>query len=227
MEEQRKLLLAIVVIDLFILNIISGYLLHQKLTTDNDRPEVMISDEIDLHPETEESAATSCSTECSRIVDEKLANFMIAQQSTDTDDRVEDEVKIQPTQAISQEKKRSVSYVPIPGSGNTLNNDWVTLQGTDFYLSKSDYAGLQEVYFEANMYLKNGNGKAYLRIFDVTHGVGADGSQIETSSQDSTFVSSGKVNLWDGYNHYVVQARSLTADTTYFESGRLKIIQEN
>ena len=94
-------------------------------------------------------------------------------------------------------------------------------------MSKGDYPGLTEVYFEANMKLVNGNGKGYLRLFDATHSVAVDGSTIETQSQTSVAVGSGKINLWDGYNHYQVQAKSLTADTTVFESGRLKIITKN
>ena len=128
--------------------------------------------------------------------------------------------------SISTKKSRRTYYVPIPGSGSTLVTDWTSLSGTDFYLSKNDFPGLLEVYFEANIKLMNGNGKAFFRIYDTTHFIGVGGSQIETTSQTSVFVSSGKVFLWEGYNHYIVQAKTLTADTAVYESGKLKIITE-
>jgi len=123
-------------------------------------------------------------------------------------------------------KQTSVTYIPIPGSGQTLSNQWVDLTGTEFYLAKQDFPGLKEIYFEANLKLFNGNGKAYLRLFDVTNGIEVWGSQIETSSQADTMVSSSQITLRPGNNLIRVQAKSLTADTTIFTSGRLKLIIE-
>lgn len=124
-------------------------------------------------------------------------------------------------------KIKYTSYLPIPGSGNTLSTDWIDISGTDFYLSTSDYPGLTGVYFEANIKLQNGNGAAYVRIYDVTNGRGVDMSTLSTSSQSSSFVTNGPVSLWAGYNHYRIQLKTLTADSAIFENGRLKIISEN
>ena len=78
-------------------------------------------------------------------------------------------------QTTPKTKTRSVVYIPIPGSGFTTNNTWSDLPGTDFYFNKSDYLGIIDVAFEANLRLFNGNGTAYVQIFDVTHGVGVQG----------------------------------------------------
>jgi hypothetical protein len=124
-------------------------------------------------------------------------------------------------------KTRSIQYIPIPGSGSTLENKWVDLAGTEFYFSTSDYPNLTEAYFEANMRLVNGNGFAYLRLFDITAGIEVWGSEISTNSQNFTSVSSGKLTIRKGNHLYRVQAKSLTADTTVFNSGKIKIILEN
>lgn len=120
--------------------------------------------------------------------------------------------------------KTSVSYIPIPGSGQTLNNQWTDLHGTEFYLNKNDFPGLKQAYFEANFKLFNGNGKAYLRLFDITNGIEIWGSQIETSSQLDTMISSSQITLRKDNSLIRVQAKSLTADTTIFNSGRLKLV---
>jgi len=124
-------------------------------------------------------------------------------------------------------KVRSVYYVSVPGNGSTLANDWVDLAGTDLYFDKADYPGLIEIYFEINSHLMNGNGAAYVRLFDVTHGIGVQGSEVQNSSQASSLVVSGQITFWAGKNLIRVQAKSLTADTAIFDSGRLRIVTEN
>jgi hypothetical protein len=136
---------------------------------------------------------------------------------------------IKPTEIkkVINPKTRRVSYVPIPGNGSTLNNSWTSFSGTDFYFNESDFPGLKEVYFESNMKLLNGNGLAFVRLFDVTNGVEIWGSEVQTSFQTDTLIVSGKLTIRNGNNLIRVQAKSLTADTTVFSAGRLKVITEN
>lgn len=156
-----------------------------------------------------------CGTDCQKYIDSKI---VIPTPTTLTKTVY---------QTAPKTKTRSVVYIPIPGSGFTTNNVWTDLSGTDFYFNKNDYPGLISVAFEANLRLFNGNGIAYVQIFDVTHGVGVQGSDVSTSSQISTAVISGSVSFWSGKNLYRIQAKSLTADTAMFDGGRLKITLEN
>ena len=121
-------------------------------------------------------------------------------------------------------KTKTTTYMPIPGSGSILSYDWVNLSGTEFYFNPADFPGLVEVRFEANMRLFNGNGLAFLRLFDTTNGIEIWYSQIQTGNQDSTVVVSDPLPFRSGNNLIVAQAKSLTADTTVFNSGRLKIV---
>ena len=124
-------------------------------------------------------------------------------------------------------KAKTISYVPITGNGSTLENNWVNLPGTEFYFNPDDYSNIKEAYFEANIKLLNGNGKAYLRLFDITAGIEVWGSEVETSSQSYTTIISGNLTFRSGNHLYRVQAKSLTADTTFFNSGRIKLTLEN
>lgn len=167
--------------------------------------------------------SNNCETSCQAYIDEKVSQILIKAAPTLAPVKIntsQNPIPVRP-------KVKSVSYLPIPGSGNTSNTIWTSLAGTDFYMSKNDYPGLTGVYFEANLKLTNGNGNAYFRVYDVTHSIGVAGSEISSNSQTSAFVTSGAIYQWEGNNHYVIQARSLTADTAVFESGRLKIISEN
>lgn len=127
----------------------------------------------------------------------------------------------------SKTKKRTVSYINIPGSGSILAYDWTDIPASEFYFDTSDYPGLVNIYFESNMKLLNGNGLAFVRLYDSNHGIGVQGSDIQTNSQSDTVVTSGQVTFLAGKNLIKVQVKSLTADTTVFNSGRLRITTEN
>lgn len=128
---------------------------------------------------------------------------------------------------VNKVKVRTVSYVTVPGSGLTALTDWQTLSGTDFYFDTADYPGLIQVTFEANMKLYNGSGRAYLRLFDTTHGIGVQGSDVNNNSNSDIIVESGKIYFWAGKNLIRVQAKSETVETAVFSSGRLRLVVEN
>ena len=224
---KSKTFSILVVLNLVLLNAFMGFSILKNIVespqAEYDRDKSEILSDLPINNQ------ISCSPNCLEYIDEKIASIIPSEEVK----VIEREVIVTQTPQqivvtnVSTPKIKSASYVPIPGSGNTLQTIWTDIEGTDFYLSKADYPGYTEAYFEANTKLLNGNGKGFLRIYDVTNGRAVDGSEIETDSQKSEFVGSGRISLWEGYNQYRVQAKSLTADTTYFESGRLKIITEN
>lgn len=193
-------------LNLILLDIGLGYLLYKS--------QIPIPKPQSIPNETTVQYVDQCGQECQKYIDSKI---VIPTPTTLTKTVY---------QTAPKTKTRSVVYIPIPGSGFTTNNVWTDLSGTDFYFNKSDYPGLIEVAFEANIKLFNGNGTAYVQIFDVTHGVGVQGSDVSTNSQTSTAVISGSVSFWAGKNLYRVQAKSLTADTAMFDGGRLKLTLE-
>lgn len=188
----------IVAIDLFLYLLWNGKILNQS-NSNND-----------------------CSVDCENLINEKISNLK-------TPAIIEISPTITPTPTIKTTaiKTKSTQYIPIPGSGGTLENSWTNLPGTEFYISTDDYPNLVGAYFESNMKLLNGNGLAYIRLFDITAGIEVWGSEVSTNSQSFTSISSDKLTIRSGTHLYRVQAKSLTADTTVFNSGRIKIILEN
>lgn len=165
------------------------------------------------------TAVDQCGIDCQKYINDKIANLPTQPPTT---------LKTITTVPIpSRSKIRTISYLPIPTGGSTGNNDWTDLAGTDFYFDTHDYPGLVEIYFETNIHLFNGNGIVFVRLFDATHGVGVQGSEAQSDQQRDTAVVSGKVSFYQGKNLIKVQAKSLTADTAIFTSGRLKIVTEN
>jgi hypothetical protein len=204
----RNIFIGITVIDLILINIGIGWLLYKSFNQTKPNVQSVIKTEY----------VDKCGIECQRYISDKVTEMQ------------SDKVEPKPTpiiktvyQTIPKTKTKSIVYVPISGSGSTTANDWTSISGTDFYLDKADYKGLQEISFEGNLKLFNGNGVAYMRLYDVTHGIAVQGSDAQTSSQTSTPVNSGAINLWSGKNLYRVQLKTLTADTAVFDGGKLKI----
>lgn len=200
---MKNIIKALIVIDLMFINIVIGWLIYKTQI-----PKPYVQD-----PVTKIEYVDKCGIECQKYIDSKI-NIPIPSPSTVTKTVY---------QTIPKTKTKSIVYVPISGSGSTTNNDWTSISGTDFYLDKADYKGFIEMSFEGNLKLFNGNGMAYMRLFDVTHGIAVQGSDAQTSSQTSTPVNSGAINLWSGKNLYRVQLKTLTADTVVFDGGKLKI----
>ncbi|HEX6976786.1 MAG TPA: hypothetical protein VF185_00300 [Patescibacteria group bacterium] len=118
-----------------------------------------------------------------------------------------------------------ITYIPIGVSGSTQATGWTDVASSDFYLNfANDYGSLAAASWDAVLRVGNSNGTAYARLFDVTHGIGVDGSEINlTNTATATDVESGYLRFWAGKNLYRVQIKSLNSSTTYFDFGRIKV----
>lgn len=210
MSREVKILLWILgIVDLVAINATIGYLLLKKPVVPTAESTVQYIDQ--------------CGEECKTYIDSKLQSNKVTEKPGPT-----------PTpstkiiyQTTPKTKVRSTTYVTLSGSGSTTATDWVNVPGSDFYFSPEDYPGLVSVYFEANIKLMTGSGRAYVRLYDSTHGIGVQGSEASTQAGTDTVVESGQVSFWAGKNLIRVQMKSLTTESTVYNSGRLRIITEN
>ena len=114
--------------------------------------------------------------------------------------------------------------MPLTGGFSTKSLDWVDVSGTDFYLDLvTDYGESAVVSWDAFIYEEHGNGLAEARIYDATHGIVVQNSEISTNNPASTLVTSANLAIWRGKNLYRVQIRSQKGFYVFFDSGRLKI----
>lgn len=214
-NAAKKILIGLGILDVILVHISLGYSwfkiqnLNSQITNQTQNSNVQYVD--------------TCGVECRNYVDQAIQAKQAKQAP-----------QVSPTpatkvvyQTAPKTKVRTTSYVTIPGSGNTTNTDWTNVTGSEFYFNPADYPGLVSVYFEANMKLFNGSGLAYVRLFDVTHGIGVQGSEVNTNSGTDTVVESGQISFWAGRNLIRVQIKSQTAEQTVFNSGRLRITTEN
>jgi hypothetical protein len=116
-----------------------------------------------------------------------------------------------------------ITYVPLSG-GSTQNTDWTNIAGSQFTFNFSDYGSEASAIWDGNLHVDNASGQTFVRIFDTTHSIAVNGSEISTrDSSTSTNVVSGSLSFWRGNNTYVVQIKSLNGSTAFMDSGRIKV----
>lgn len=165
---------------------------------------------------------TGCDDECQKLIKSEVSKA-VASQSANT--------KINPTPistpktATTVVQKPQVSYVPFGSDYSTNNTDWVDAVANEvsFDLAQ-DYSKGAKASWEASLRVDNANGVAYARIFDVTHGIAVDGSEIAvTDNSNFQRISSGYINLWSGRNVYRVQVKSLNSSQIFYSGGKIRI----
>lgn len=170
-------------------------------------------------PSTALPAADSCGTICQQTIAQKIAEALATISATS----VVKETTVK-ERVVSATPQPQVIYIPLGGGGTTTNTTWTDVGNTGVYIDLADYPSAKRIYFEGFIKVKHGNGKAYGRLYDVTHGIGVQGGEIETSSENFTYVESGNLSLWQGKNLYRVQIKSLNGYEAAFDTGRVKII---
>jgi len=161
-----------------------------------------------------------CGSNCQQLIDEKISQAMATLSGKETAKETQTTEKTT-TQKTSQPQ---VIYIPLGGGGATTSRDWVDVGSAEVYLDVNDYPNLDKAYFEGFIKVKYGNGKAFARLYDVTHSIGVQGSDIDSASENFTLVESGSLNFWQGKNLYRVQIKSLNGYEASIDSGRIKII---
>jgi len=156
-----------------------------------------------------------CSDTCKKEIGALIAQAVSSVSAIKTVTKV--------TSALPTENK--TAFIPLSGPITSTSTSWVDAVGTDVYIDlANDYGKNAKVTWEAFLKVANGNGQAFARLFDVTHGIAVDGSEISlTNNAVSTQVYSGNLNFWSGRNLYRVQIKSLNSFEVTFGSGRIKI----
>jgi len=136
----------------------------------------------------------------------------------------------QPTAKLTQTSTptplKQISYIPLSGPITTTSTGWVDAPGTDIYIDlAADYNQQALLTWEAYLSVANSNGQAFARIYDVTHSIAVNGSEVSiTNNNIPTRISSSNLSLWQGRNLYQVQLKSLNSFEITFTSGRIKIV---
>lgn len=199
-----KIILPVILVALFVWGFTFGRDTLKKISIPASIREIVV-----------ENTKETCDEECKKIIQEEVAKA-ISSASVKTK-----ELTKVPTTPTSQ-----TSYINLGGTYSTTSASWVDVPGSEATLNlKKDYGEGAQVSFQGSLKVTDGNGQAQARLYDSTNSMAVYGSEISTSNNSSyQSVSSGNLNLWDGYNTYKVQIKSSNSKEITFTGGGLKIV---
>lgn len=126
------------------------------------------------------------------------------------------------TQTIVQTAQKEI-FIPI-GSGSTNSKDYVDLSGLEVTIDTAKYSAIESVVFEASVWVRDGNGRAWTQLYNKSDGHPVWNSEVSTTSAKGVLLASGKINLTAGEKTYKVQAKTdLTEYTSHVDGARIKI----
>ena len=166
----------------------------------------------------DESGTTTvdtCGDECLKKIQEEVASAVSTISATPKTTMVQ----------TTTSTKKNTSYISLNGPVSTTSTQWVDIPGVEVYIDLvNDYGKGATAGWEASLKVAHGNGQAFARLFDVTHGIAVDGSELSTTNNSNySIVSSSNIYLWAGRNLYRLQLKSLNSFEVTFLSGHIKI----
>jgi len=162
----------------------------------------------------------NCTADCNDFIDQKISQAIATISGKET----VKETKVVEKTTTTSTSQPQVIYIPLGGGGSTTNKEWTDVGNAEVYFNIGDYSNVDRIYFEGFINVKHGNGKAFARLYDVTHGIGVQGSDIYTDSESFSLVESGSLSFWQGKNLYRIQIKSLNGYEASIDSGRIKVI---
>lgn len=169
-------------------------------------------------PSNTASTTDSCGPTCQTFITNSIENKLKVATTSGTSSGTSTQIIYQSAPNVPQ-----ITYIPLSG-GSTTNTDWTNAPGSQFTLNFGDYGKNPYAVWDANLRVNNANGQTFARLYDTTHNIAVNGSEISvTNTSSSTDVVSGQLSFWQGNNSYVVQIKSLNSSTAFMDSGRIKI----
>ena len=119
--------------------------------------------------------------------------------------------------------KKPPLYIPLGWTGSSSGLDWASIPLQTIDIAGSDYPGYTSMQFQASLSVYQGNGQTMARILDQDDNAIIFASQISTTSQDYSWISSGSFTLPSSSKTYILQLKSLTGYSAQIQDARIKI----
>lgn len=129
----------------------------------------------------------------------------------------------QQPQATQSPTNKAPLYIPLGSSGATQALDWTSISSNEVVIDPADYATYSNMYLELSLRAFQGNGKAHARLFNKTDGTALISSEVSTSNQDYTLLTSSGFKLPSGKKTYILQLKSLTGYEATAQFARIKV----
>lgn len=117
---------------------------------------------------------------------------------------------------------KAPSYIPLGWVGSSVNTNWASISGQEFTINTADYPGYISMQFEVSLRIFQ-NGQAFARLEVKDAGTSILASEVSTTSQSYTWLSSSTFQLPAGSKTYRLQLKSLTGYSADVQNARIKV----
>lgn len=104
--------------------------------------------------------------------------------------------------------------------GSTNSTDWTEVSSLNIAFDPANYPGYKSLQLEAYMRVRDGNGKAFARLY--ASGTVATASEVTSTNYQDEWVSGGTFT-WNTQATFTLQIKTLNGYDTYLNTARLKI----
>ncbi len=104
--------------------------------------------------------------------------------------------------------------------GSSPSTDWTEISTMTLAFDPAMYPGYKSLQLEAYMRVRDGNGKAFARLF--VSGTAATASEVSTGNYQDEWVSGGTFT-WNSKSTFTLQIKSLTGYDAYISNARIKV----
>ena len=175
---------------------------------------------INLSDNATEIITKECGLECLKLIE---ASISAVNKKIDQIQSSIPKTTSQTTATTSQTQPK-VGYLNFGVNGSTISTNWTDLAGSDFIFDAANFPGAKAFYFEANLTSDATDRDTFARIFDVTHSVGVQGSDLKYRGLTSTFIESGSLTFLSGKLTLRVQIHSLNGNLATIDNPRIRIV---
>ena len=128
------------------------------------------------------------------------------------------------TSSSTSSSKRAWEYIwPLGKGGSTSALDWTSISTLTVTFNPSDYTGAKSFQLEAEIQQYQGNGTANARLYNSQNGTAVNGSDLSTSAENYTWISSDNFSLPGGEYPYILQLKSTTGYAASLNNFRIKV----
>lgn len=184
-----------------------------KIDPSTNQQEAVVAE--NLNPLVE---STGCNQTCKEEIAKEVSK-VAAKLSEDTKTTV-----VEKTTVVTQ-VAGGTDFIPMGTSHSTTETDWVDVPDSTIYFDLiNDYGESAAVSWEASLRVAHANGKAFARLYDGTHNIAVDLSEISTENNSEFMrVTTGSLPFWRGHNLYKVQIKSLNSFEVTYSGGKIKV----
>lgn len=119
--------------------------------------------------------------------------------------------------------KKPPLYIPFGGGATAVTQDWSTSDAVEVTIDPADYNGYSSMQLEASIKVLSGNGKAFARIFNNNEKLAILSSEVSTTSENYTWITSDGFKLPSGKKTYRFQLKTLSGYEASVKDSKLRV----